>query len=219
MTNTVQEIEALTGSMFDAELGDEIIQSLKKDQMEAEAEMGEMGAEGVATFFAGDRLYNRTGVGLFEGLPHIIWNGLFDNEKTPRFLYQPNADNPFRFVTSTGRMIQPGLMDTDGGSIPRILHGIAKFSPWGYALGYIIHDWIFVAHKCGHQPDDGLTFEDSAVILAECIKTMMEVGFTDFDGGTKKFTKKEDTMYLIYKAVSSSIAENLWNDTSSTVCR
>jgi hypothetical protein len=149
----------------------------------------------------------------------VTWNGLLPDNKTPRFVYQPDNQTPFTFTTSSGRKITPGLMDTDGGSIPRVLHGIAKFSPWGYAPGYIIHDWIFTAHKCRHEPDDDITFEDSATILAECIKTMMEVGFEDFDGQTVKFKKAEDTMYLIYKAVASSIALRLWNDNSSTICR
>ncbi len=219
MPNTISELEILTTDMFDNELGREIIAEMKADQLQAEGELGDMGAVSIGTFFAGDRLYKKTGTGKFEGLPNVIWNGQFENDKTPKFLFQPGGSAPFRFTSSTGRVIEPKLMDTDGGSIPRILHGLSKFSPWGYAPGYIIHDWVFVAHKCKESPDDDITFDESAILLAECIKTMMEVGFRDFDGDIRKFKKAEDTMYLIYKAVSSKIARRLWDDTSSVVCR
>ena len=219
MKNTLSGIQSLANDMFEPALAKEIFNSASADQKAAEANMGEMGSVGIGTFFAGDRLFRETAAGRFAGLPSIVWNGLFDDGKTPKFVYIPDGTNPFSFTTSKGRTITPGLMDTDGGSIPRILHGISKFSPWGYAPAYIIHDWIFIAHKCGHSPDSNISFEESATILAECIKTMMAEGFTDFDGNKVNFEKAEDTMYLIYKAVASSIARRIWDDQTTANCR
>lgn len=213
MTNKVSDLKDLSNEMFDPELAQEIQKEIDRDNAP------QSGAESIFNLFAAERLYSETSVGKFEGLPNVIWNGLFDDDKTPKFLYKPSSQDPFRFIRHNGQVIEPRLMDTDGGSIPRILHGSARFDPWHYALGYIIHDWIFIAHKCGHAPDDTISFDDSATILAECIKTQMEVGFKDFDGNQVKFPKNEDTMYLIYKAVASSIARRLWDDASTARCR
>ncbi|MEO1142121.1 MAG: hypothetical protein AAFW66_07230 [Pseudomonadota bacterium] len=216
MAKEISELQALSNEMFDPELAQEINAEIERENA---PDPGKGDAESIFTLFAADRFYRNTRTGSFAGLPNVTWNGLMDDDKTPKFLFEPSSQNPFRFIRHGGQVIQPRLMDTDGGSIPRILHGSARFDPWHYALGYIIHDWIFIAQKCGHAPDDGISFEDSATILAECIKTQMEVGFTDVDGSTVKFPKKEDTMYLIYKAVSSSFARRIWNDHSTAVCR
>ena len=216
MTTDILELQALSNKMFDPELAKEINEEIERENT-PDPDM--VGAESIFNLFAAERLYRNTEVGSFEGLPNVTWNGLMDDDKTPKFLFEPNPQNPFRFIRNDGQVIQPRLMDTDGGSIPRILHGVARFDPWHYALGYIIHDWIFIAQKCNHAPDDTISFDDSATILAECIKTQMEVGFTDVDGSTIRFPKKEDTMYLIYKAVSSSIARRIWDDHSTAVCR
>ena len=219
MTSTLIEISQRADKMFTPELAAEILGEADRDNLSGTDPSDILeGAESLLTFFAGDRLYNNTRSGHFEGLPNISWNGMFD-DGTPKFIYHENAGGGFRFVRHDGRAIEPRAMDTDGGSIPRILHGLTRFDPWGYAPGYMVHDWIFVAHKCNHAPDDDISFEDSATILAECIKTQMEIGFTDFDGNSVRFEKDEDTMYLIYKAVSSSIARNIWDDPASTTCR
>lgn len=110
-------------------------------------------------------------------------------------------------------------MDTDGGSIPGILHGNMKYSPWGYGLGYIIHDWLFVAHKCEYQPGDDVIFADSARVLGEAIKTLMETGFTDFDGKTVRFPRSESAAWNIYAAVQTKIARKLRDKKGSVFCR
>lgn len=174
--------------------------------------------KGFGTGYRGDALYKKLGTGEFEGLPQVRWNGM-DKFGAPTFIYLPDTDKPFKYTTSKGRVIIPQMMDTDGGSIPRILHGLAKFSPWLYAPAYIIHDWIFVAHKTNTAPDSDITFEQSADIMAEAIKTLMETGIQTFDGEAQKFKKAEDTLYLMHKAVSSFIARNLWDDMASITRR
>ena len=62
-------------------------------------------------------------------------------------------------------------------------------------------------------------FEKSALILAEAIKTMMEEGYSTFDGYTQKMPKAEDTLYLIYLAVKSDRAKNIWNLSDDAGCR
>ena len=44
--------------------------------------------------------------------------------------------------------VQPGMMYTDGGSIPKAAQLFWGFSPWAYAPGCMVHDWLFVARHC-----------------------------------------------------------------------
>jgi len=44
--------------------------------------------------------------------------------------------------------VQPGMMVTDGGSIPTAAQLFNGFSPWGHARGCMLHDWLFVARHC-----------------------------------------------------------------------
>jgi hypothetical protein len=173
---------------------------------------GEVLPESIATLFLADRFYNRLGVGKFHGRLTVTWNGM------DSFIFTPSREHPFTFTTSTDRVIQPRLMETDGGSIPRILRGLKQFSSWGYAPAFIIHDWLFVAKKCQHQPDTDWSFTQSAEVMAEAMKTLMEVGYTDFDNKIQKLGKAEDTLYLMYQTVNSFIAEDLWEDDSSVHC-
>ena len=114
-----------------------------------------------------------------------------------RFVYVPgkNGQN-FAFETATtGRVIAPGLMFTDGGSIPRLAQIFKGLSSWGYGPAYIIHDWIFYGRHCYVDPDEAkyndsvrfddvngkagsrpITFDESALILAEAIKTLVDYG-------------------------------------------
>ncbi|MEZ5812473.1 MAG: hypothetical protein R3D45_13760 [Rhizobiaceae bacterium] len=216
---TYAAIEKLTHSLFVESMATDVLKSIERDMKVFAEKEGVSIQDQIGQFLIGGHFYKKVGVGLFSGLPHLIWNGLFADEKTPRFVHFSSQKRKFRFTTPTKRVITPQLMDTDGGSIPMILHGWSKMSPWRYGPGYIIHDWIFVAHKCKHKPDDDFTFEQSALILAEAIKTQMEVGFTDFDGKTRKVKRDKDVVYLIYKAVSSRKAKKLWDRKDTVVCR
>jgi hypothetical protein len=173
---------------------------------------GSVATYSLTTLFLADSFYRKTGVGKFSGRLVVIWNGM------DSFVFSPDPSQPFNYTTSEGRIIEPKLMHTDGGSVPRILRGLKKFSSWGYAPAFIVHDWLFTAKKCQYGPDRDFTFLESAQIMAEAIKTLMEVGFTDFNGNNIKLEKAEDTMYLMYLAISSFIAEDVWEDESTVIC-
>lgn len=76
----------------------------------------------IATLFLADRLYAKLDAGTFTGLPHLIWNGMDD------FVFLSDPQTPFSYERANGRTITPLRMNTDGGSIPRILRGLKKFS-------------------------------------------------------------------------------------------
>ncbi len=223
MSRDVTGLRKLAAEMFSPELAEAVNQQIDDGRAEdtptlENYEDATGHTKGFGTGYRGDALYKKLGTGKFEGLPQVRWNGV-DKLGTPTFIYTPDQANPFRYTTSEDRVIVPQIMDTDGGSIPRILHGFAKFSPWLYAPAYIIHDWLFVAHKTNTAPDNDITFQQSADIMVEAIKTMMESGIKDYDGNVQVFDKAEDTLYLMHKAVLSFVARKLWDDMASIIRR
>jgi hypothetical protein len=212
MSASLDALKQRSTEMFEPLLAAEVNQLIDAEAPPA-AGFGSPVPFSIATLWLADLYYGKLATGKFSGLPTVRWNGM------DQFVYLPDMDTPFSFTTSNGRTITPASMETDGGSIPRILHGLSKFSPWGYAPGYMIHDWLFVAHKCDTEPDNTFTFAESATILAECLKTLMEVGFTNHQGELVKLPKAEDTLYVIYKAVKSPIAKKLWDDPNTVDCR
>lgn len=212
------ELFAQATRMFPEPLAKQVQQRIMQDLQNAvAANPAPAGAQqSFATFYLADELYAKLRVGTFENAPRLIWNGYDAKTGTPMFLFEKGS---FGYVTPAGRRIVPNTMDTDGGSIPQILHSIGSFTAWGYGPAYIIHDWLFVAHKCGGTDDSSVTFEESALHLAEAIKTLMEKGFVNYDKSVQVFPKKEDTLYLIYQVVRSDYALSLWQDTQSVKCR
>ena len=207
------ELSERAQDLFPPELAADVKAAL---QAEAERELGGAGNESIATLFLADRFYNRLNSGQYEGVPTVTWNGFDVENDRPTFVFDGTG---FAYVTSNGRRIAPGKMDTDGGSIPKVLHAVGNFTPWNYGPAFIVHDWIFVAHKCNTAPDNDIDFETSARIMAEALKTLMEVGFTNVDGQVQKFPKAEDTLYLMYLAVKTPFAKRLWDDTGNVRCR
>jgi hypothetical protein len=148
-----------------------------------------LGLPGCANVF-----YSKTAVGSFAGKLTVEW------VQPNFFIYRPDKDDPLRFTTPDGKIIQPQLMYTDGGSIPRLFWSAPDFGPWDFAPGYIIHDWLFTQHHCQVGDWQDFDFPRSAEVLAQGIKTQME-----------KAGRPEPTVaYAIYEAVRSRIAENLW---------
>jgi hypothetical protein len=143
------------------------------------------------------------------------------------FVYVPGASPlyNFTFETGNGRIIAPGLMYTDGGSIPRFAQIFKGFSPWGFGPAYIVHDWIFYAQHCyvdrgepdkylyddttrfreiyGYGKYPKLEFGDSADILAQVIKTIIDDG---------EVRAENVPATLISSAVDSVFALALWNE-------
>lgn len=100
-----------------------------------------------------------------------------------KFVYRKQDSNVFSFHPSfMAQEIIPKDMYTDGGSVPRIFWSIPGLSPWGLGPAYIIHDWIFLVHRCnlpGHPEISQITFEQSALVLAEVAKSLVKAGLID----------------------------------------
>lgn len=137
--------------------------------------------------------YSEFPVGRFEGEPHLVWIG------PDRFRHEPRTENAFCFIRHNGECIQPGKMETDGGSIPRPLWPFKDLSPWGYAPAFLIHDWLFDQH---HSGSTTLSFEEVRDILMEGIRTLMESGVCRRD---------RVAFDLIHAGVDSFVARAIWN--------
>ncbi len=217
MYSNKDTLKLLAEDLFIDGLSQAISENIENDAiMQAKAlpsaRRGSIQPYSLATLFLADRFYENLPVGSFSGRLMVSWNGMDE------FIHIPDPEHEFTYTTSAGKTIAPRVMKTDGGSIPRILRGLEKFSSWGYAPAFIVHDWLFTAKKCQYEPDTDWTFKDSALIMAEAIKTLMAVGFQDYTGNISRLEKAEDTLYLMYQAVNSFVAEDLWDDNSSVDC-
>jgi hypothetical protein len=81
--------------------------------------------------------YKHTAAGTLKGTVVVEWY------KPDLFKYRPDTTDPLTFTRRKGTVIQPGLMLTDGGSIPRVFWVLRNYSPWGYGPAFIVHDWLF----------------------------------------------------------------------------
>lgn len=194
---------------FPPELAAELLEQLDLEEPNTGAAEGAQ-ARGVATLWAGDRLYQRTATGQIEGLIQLIWDGT-DRHGADQFRYEPHPTQPFSYVCANGRRITPQWMTTDGGSIPRPLHGIGAYSPWRYGPAFVIHDWLFVAHKHRLGIDDDYTLEGAADVMVEVMKTQMEHWMPGPRGRIPPLGKAEDVMWSMHKAVQSRIARKMWD--------
>lgn len=153
--------------------------------------------------------------GQLSGSLFVMWVGEGNNSGDGNFLFVPDPRDPLIFYrpdrSAPGSTIQPGLMYTDGGSIPKIAQVFKGLSPWGYAPAYMIHDWVFTAHHCivdgssEHRFDQvrGVEFADSAAILGEAIKALI---------ATKQVAPDDVAPGAITAAVGSLVAKNLWDE-------
>lgn len=135
--------------------------------------------------------------GHFEGEVSLKWRGEQD------YVYRPNPANPLRFTRPNGEVIEPGVMATDGGSVPRLVWSIPGLNPWSMLPAYLVHDWICISH---HTTSSCVwSFEDCNTILGEGIYTMMTNPQPDF-------STPEDwrVAAAIVLAVSSYIGRRLW---------
>ena len=156
---------------------------------------------------AATRFYSKVdGRGVIVGRPTIEW------VKPDKFVYDEEKNKTFAFVRPNGELIQPGSIETDGGSIPRLLWFQQDFSPWTYAPAYVIHDWMYEAHRrgtpAGKHPDGKPLYysrEQADWVMAEVIKAQMEQPHI-YD--TKKSAEQ---LRRIYWAVST-FGDTAWNE-------
>ena len=125
------------------------------------------------------------------------------------FLFLPDRTTPLFFTRKNGQTVQPGRMLTDGGSIPRPLRVFRNYSPWGYAPAFVVHDWIFHIKHCKLLNYASFDLTSAGHTMAEIIKTMMESG---------KVEKDEFTVFAMYTAVTSRVAQRYWDDDSQDKC-
>jgi hypothetical protein len=150
----------------------------------------------IAIFLSGcaDLHYSQTKPGELKGKLLVQWIA------ADQFIFRPDENAPLTFTRYNNEQITPGLMYTDGGSIPRPLWGVRNFSPWGYAPAFIIHDWLFTMKHCRLPGYERYSLEEAAWVMSEVMKTMME------QEGVDKFT-----LYAMFEAVSSRVAAEVWD--------
>lgn len=152
--------------------------------------------------------------GEFSGSLFVMWIGEGGARGDGAFVFVPDPDDRLTFTRRGGdgraREIRPEMMYTDGGSIPKIGQLFNGFSPWGYAPAYMVHDWLYVAHHClvdgtpteAEKTVADVGFRDSAVIIAEAIKTLVETG---------RVARNDAAAFAISSAVAGPISRRLWD--------
>ena len=155
-----------------------------------------MGLSGCGTWIR----YEDINRGFLQGDVLIQW------VKEDEFIYRKGT-NPLSFRPSFwpkgAKPITPDEMYTTGGSVPRVFSSIPGLSPWGIGPAYIIHDWIFEVHRCPRPAPPEvkqITFKESAIILAEVGKALIEAGLIE-----------HNMLEAIAWAVSTRYAQDLWD--------
>jgi hypothetical protein len=155
----------------------------------------------IAVTLAGCVGWINYGDGILTGRVVVQWT------REDKFIYL-KTPNPLSFKPSfLNTPIVPETMYTDGGSIPRIFWSIPGLSPWGLGPAYVIHDWLFEVHRC-HRPAPpevaAITFEQSAQVLAEIGKSLVEAGLVD-----------HNKLDAIIWAIQTKYARNIWDSPPS----
>ncbi len=157
--------------------------------------------------------YDRAPVGRFDGSLFVMWVGEGGSQGDGAFVYVPAPVRALSFsrVDAKGerQVIRPRMMYTDGGSIPRVGQVFKGLSPWGYAPAYMIHDWLFRARQCltdgkadkAERQVAGITFQESAEIIAEAIKTLQHEG---------RVARDDIAPRVISNAVAGPAARRAW---------
>ncbi|SFK56473.1 hypothetical protein [Shimia haliotis] len=175
--------------------------------------------------------YDSVSRGEFEGLVQLFWVGgaLGSPQGDGKFLYVPHATAPLRFTSKSLKdpdgdalVIEPAAFFTDGGSVPRMVQGVPGFNAWAFGSAYVIHDWVFEAHRClnyakkrqGRLPESdtpteemkalsNMTFAQSAQLMAEGIKTLLDGEVSGGPGG------------VIASFTAGPISHALWREEKS----
>ena len=83
-------------------------------------------------------------------------------------------------------------MYTDGGSVPRY-SGVFRDYALGMGTVYIIHDWIFLVHRC----DLPAPHEVKAITSTSQPQILAEVGKSLVDAGLIKDNKLEEIVWAV----------------------
>ncbi len=127
--------------------------------------------------------------GEFTGRVFLMWTGPGSGTNGDgKFVYIPDPDNGLTFTRNVAypdyNTISPGVMYTDGGSVPRVAQVFKGLQPWGYAPAYMVHDWLFVAQDCIRSGDAnsneakmaGMPFDESVYISTETLQALIRQG-------------------------------------------
>lgn len=157
--------------------------------------------------------YETTRAGTFSGEVAVVWLKGTKGSGDGTFVYVPTEARPLTFQRpegeTRGRTITPGMMYTDGGSIPPFARIVNGLTPWNYGPAYIVHDWLFRARQClnddsrnpAYDAVKELKFQDSAEIIAEAIKALEASG---------RVKKGQISGALVTAAVTSPFSNRLW---------
>jgi hypothetical protein len=150
--------------------------------------------------------------GKFSGTLIVMWVGEGARAGDGKFVFVPDPHDRLTFTRATNpsKPIIPGVMYTDGGSVPKIVQPFCGFNPWGYAPAYMVHDWLFTAHHCleagktdpAYMAVADVRFDESGRILGEAIQTLM---------AQKVVSENDVAKSAITAAVRSPVARNIWN--------
>lgn len=142
-------------------------------------------------------------LGKFSGGPLIV-----EVSGGRDYVYRPHPTTPFTFTRSTGEVITPRAVVTDGGSIPRPAWLVPGLDPWFYFPAYLIHDWEFVAHHC--HADFRKSHAAVNDTLCEAVYTLMVTGRVPRD-----FRNVE----WIRRGVGSRVGKRVWDAPwTATMC-
>jgi len=84
-----------------------------------------------ATTLGGCASWLTYGDGELRGHVVVVWR------RQDKFIYVPDNNDLFSFKPSfMTKRIVPGLMYTDGGSIPRVFWSVPGLSPWAFGPAY-----------------------------------------------------------------------------------
>jgi hypothetical protein len=157
--------------------------------------------------------YAKEDAGTFDGEVAVVWLRGTEGSGDGTFVYVPTKAKPLTFTRpkneTKGRVIQPGIMYTDGGSIPSFARIVNGLTPWNYGPAYIVHDWLFRAKQClndssgkpEYETIKELDFQESAEIIAEAIIALEDAG---------RVKKSAVSGALVTAAVTSPITYRYW---------
>lgn len=152
--------------------------------------------------------------GKFSGEVMVFWLAEGDQTRGDgKFIFVPLRNHPLTLDWTDGagkqRHTTPGIMYTDGGSIPRIVQAFPGFSPWGFAPAYMVHDWVFGAHQCvtdskataKQTSDAAIEFDDTVRIMAQAIAAL---------ANSKHIAENSAAPSAVTLGVGTPLSRRLW---------